>query len=137
MRKYQIISDLSSLVPGYIPIKISELDKIINHSADHILCNVLEYLPKSKDNQIIKQLFDKIKLGGTLVLEIHDIKRICLDFIDNKINIDNFLSFVANKDNLLIVDDILAQVDAQFLKIISQYNKPEYLTALTIERINI
>lgn len=137
MRKYQIINNTESPIAGYIAININQLDKIINNSADYVLSTGLEYISEDKNSKIIRLLLDKLKLGGRLIIEVHDIKKICLDFINSQINNETFLKYIKNKTNIIGIDDILAVIDANFTKIIDQHHKSEYIYSITIERIGI
>jgi predicted SAM-dependent methyltransferase len=137
MRKYEIVNDNKSSAPGYISVHIDELSKIINNSADHMLCTGLEYIAHDNDGKTIKSLFDKLKLGGRLVIEINDLKKICLDFVNNKINNDTFLSYIKNKTNIIGIDDILALLDSNLIKVIDQHHKSEYVYSITTERVGI
>lgn len=138
MRKYQIVKNIQSpIFEGFVPIQEQELDKIINHSADLVFCNILEYASQSDGISILKKLFEKIKLGGNIVIELDDIKKICLDFVDNKISTDTFFTFVSNKHRVLSIDSILSLLDSQFFKITNRHDKENYIYSITIQRINI
>jgi hypothetical protein len=138
MRNYHIVSvsEPSYSVSGYEKILTNNIEQIINHSADNILCSCLEYQEKSVLQTIISQSLSKIKPQGQITISLTNFKKLFEDFLNSKIPSSQVFESLRGKNNIVIIEDILATLDTNTFKLIN-INYIEYDIKISIERINI
>lgn len=90
-------------------ISYSNIDSILDCSADHVSCDVIQKIPSS-DVGFIKKLYEKVKPGGTIMLTILDLAKISKDYINNNITGQQFLSQAANLSTAISLEDIYTTV---------------------------
>ena len=89
-------------------------DKIINHSADYIYCDCLEYLDYSNIDSTISKILSKIKPGCSASICIKDIKTICSEVLTNKMPNNTLLENIKNYNCLLAPEDILTKLTPSY-----------------------
>ena len=138
MRNYHIVSvsEPSCSVPGYQKILTNNIEQIINHSADNILCSCLEYQEQSTLQTIVIQSLSKIKPQGQITISLTNFKKLFEDFLNSKIPSSQVFELLRGKNNIVIIEDILATLDTNTFKLIN-INYVEYDIKISIERINI
>jgi len=138
MRNYHIVSvsEPSYSVSGYEKILTNNIEQIINHSADNILCSCLEYQEKSVLQTIVSQSLSKIKPQGQITISLTNFKKLFEDFLNSKIPSSQVFESLRGKSNIVIIEDILATLDTNTFKLIN-INYVEYDIKISIERINI
>lgn len=138
MRNYHIISisEPASNFPGYQKTLTNNVEQIINHSADNILCSCLEYQDKSNLQTLIVQALSKIKPQGQITIGLTNFKKLFEDFLNSKIPPSQIFESLKGKSNIVIIEDILTALDANAFKLIN-INYNEYSINISIERISI
>jgi hypothetical protein len=138
MRNYHIVSvsEPPVNVSGYQKILTNNIEQIINHSADNILCSCLEYQEQAILQSIITQVLSKIKPQGKVTISLTNFKKLFEDFLNSKTPSSQVFESLRNKSNIVIVEDILATLDTNTFKLIN-INYVEYNINISIERINI
>jgi|694.fasta_scaffold00202_30 hypothetical protein len=138
MRNYHIvsISEPVSNISGYQKILTNNIEQIINHSADNILCSCLEYQEKSSLQTIIKQSLSKIKPQGQITISLTNFKKLFEDFLNSKIPSSQIFDSLRGKNNIVIIEDILTTLDTNVFKLIN-INYAEYNISINIERVSI
>jgi hypothetical protein len=117
-------------------IDLSELDKIINHSADGIYCSCLNYVKVEEIDNIFNTLINKVKPGGTILFSILDMKTYANNFLHNKISGQEFLKINSNVQSILSTEDIYTKIDTNTFKI-KQVLQEGGTIDLAMERIKI
>jgi hypothetical protein len=138
MRNYHIVSvsEPSYIISGYQQTLTNNIEQIINHSADNILCSCLEYQEQSSLQTIISQSLYKIKPQGKITINLTNFKKLFEDFLNSKIPSSQVFEALRGKSNIVIIEDILATLDTNTFKLIN-INYVEYDINISIERINI
>lgn len=138
MRNYHIVSLAEPTVnmPGYQKILSNNIEQIINHSADNILCSCLEYQDKSDLKTIITQILSKIKPQGKITISLTNFKKLFDEFLNSKIESSIVFETLKGKNNIVVVEDILTTLDAKTFDIVN-INYVEYNINISIERVNI
>ena len=138
MRNYHIvsISEPVSNISGYQKILTNNIEQIINHSADNILCSCLEYQEKSSLQTIIKQALSKIKPQGQITISLTNFKKLFEDFLNSKIPSSQIFDSLRGKNNIVIIEDVLTGLDTNVFKLIN-INYAEYNISINIERVSI
>jgi hypothetical protein len=138
MRNYHIvsISEPVSNITGYQKILTNNIEQIINHSADNILCSCLEYQEKSSLQTIVTQALSKIKPQGQITIGLTNFKKLFEDFLNSKIPSSRIFDSLRGKSNIIIIEDILTSLDTNVFKLIN-INYTEYSINISIERVSI
>lgn len=138
MRNYHIISISEPPInlQGYQKVLINNIDQIVNHSADNVICACLEYQAKGNLSNIIAQTLSKLKPKAQLTISFSDFKKLCEDFLNSKVSTTQIFDSLKGKSNMLIVEDILALIDINTFKLVN-INYNEYSIHIVIERIII
>jgi hypothetical protein len=138
MRNYHIVSVSEPLsnISGYQKITANNLDEIVNHSADNLLCSCLEYVDKDHLRNIILDSLTKLKPNGQIVISFTNFKKIFEDFLNSKLPSSQIFDVLRGKNNIIILEDILALIDINTFKLMN-VNYNEYNITITIERIII
>ena len=138
MRNYHIISisEPASNVIGYQKTLTSNIEQIINHSADNILCSCLEYQDKSNLQTIIIQALSKIKPQGQITISLTNFKKLFEDFLNSKIPSSQIFESLRGKSNIITIEDVLTILDTNTFKLIN-ISYTEYSINISIERISI
>jgi hypothetical protein len=138
MRNYHIvsISEPASNIFGYQKTLINNIEQIVNHSADNILCSCLEYQDKSSLQNTINQTLSKIKPQGTITISITNFKKLFEDFLNSKISSSQIFDSLRGKNNIVIIEDVLTLLDTNTFKL-TNINYVEYDISISIERVNI
>jgi len=136
MRNYHIVSvsEPLSSVAGYQKTIYNNIDQIVNHSADNILCSCLEYLDKENLRDIIANSLAKLKPSGQMVVSFTNFKKLFEDFSNSKLPSSQIFDALRGKSNIIIPEDVLSLIDINTFKLMNvNYNK--YNITITIERI--
>jgi hypothetical protein len=138
MRNYHIVSvsEPVSNIAGYQKILTNNIEQIINHSADNILCSCLEYQEKSSLQTIITQALSKIKPQGQITIGLTNFKKLFEDFLNSKIPSSRVFDSLRGKSNIVIIEDVLTALDTNVFKLIN-INYNEYNININIERVSI
>jgi hypothetical protein len=138
MRNYHIvsISEPVSNTSGYQKILTNNIEQIINHSADNILCSCLEYQEKSSLQETITQALSKIKPQGQITITLTNFKKLFEDFLNSKIPSSRVFDSLRGKNNIVIIEDVLTALDINVFKLIN-VNYAEYNISINIERVSI
>jgi len=117
-------------------IHINNLSQIVNHSVDYLFSDNLEYLNEDSISTILKEIMNKIRPKGYLSIKILDIKKICLNFINNQLPSTKYIEFLKDKNSILNLDTISVSVDYdKFIttKIVSS----DYYINIILQRISL
>lgn len=114
-------------------IDIKSIDNIINSSVDNLFCDCLESIEEAKLNSTIQTLTKKIRPNGYLNIKIQDTKKICLDYLQNKIENKEFIELFNNKNSILSLDTISTNIDHSIF-ITSKINSDNYMLSITLFR---
>lgn len=117
-------------------VDVSKLDSIINHSASSIYCACFGYMPKTQLKNTYDILIEKLIPGGTLTIELVDIKNYCRLFYLNKISGDEFFNKIATLKSFISLDDIYVLIDNNTLKILQTISDQDKIL-ITLERTKI
>ena len=137
MRNYHIVSILESAanISGYQKTPVNNIEQIINHSADNILCSCLEYQDKTILQTTINHVLSKIKPQGQITIGLTNFKKLFEDFLNSKIPSSQIFDSLRGKNNIVIIEDILTSLDTNTFKLIN-INYVEYDINISIERIS-
>lgn len=94
-------------------VDIHHVDNIVNDSVDNLFCDSLEALEENTISQVIQILMSKIRPEGYLAIKILDTKKICLEYLENKISNQNLLQLLSNRQCILNLDAISASINTE------------------------
>jgi hypothetical protein len=106
---YQDLPSNTDAFATYIDIR--KIDEVINCSVDNLYCDSLEYLAESDVGPTLNKIQNKIRSDGTITIKILDIKKICLDFLQNHIAASKYLEYLANKKSIANLDLISSNIN--------------------------
>lgn len=138
-RNYHVLSIIETTedIPDYSKIMVDHISKIINHSADKIICTCLEYQDKTKISTTINDMLNKIRPQGQINIVFTNFKQVFHDFLNSKIDASTVFSLLRGKANMLVAEDILTMIDLNLYRIINHTTTDNYTTSIVIERIAI
>lgn len=138
MRNYHIVSTTEPVinVQGYQKILIHNMDQIINHSADNVLCTCLEYQDKNSVQSTVTKALSKLKPKAQLTISFANFKKLFEDFLNSKITTTQIFDTLQGKSGMLIIEDILSIIDINTFKLLN-INYNEYNIHIVIERVII
>lgn len=138
MRNFNIVVQNQPITKNntFTNIEITDIDQIINHSADTIYCSSLENIEISKINDIIQNILNKIKPGGQVIFDIMDVKKYCSEVVSGKLSSHNLLNLLKTHNSCLTPEDIYTKLDVSNLQI-AQVLKNNSRIEIVIQRINI
>jgi len=113
-------------IPNTSQVDISNIDSLVNHSVDSIICNVLEYITDSDFEELVSDLLNKIREEGKVIIKCVNFKKIFIAYINQQISGSEVFDFLKNKKNILSPDKIintLNKYDFMILKIDQQENE--------------
>jgi len=117
-------------------VNINDISGIVNHSTDIIFCDILENINESNLPQFMTELFNKIKPGGYIVFKITDAKKICSEFLQNKISNTEFAQIFKLKENVVMLDLIYTFIDGSVFNVTKLDQEKRHIT-LTIQRVSV
>lgn len=128
---------------NYIPnssnntnIELSELNKIINHSADGIYCSCLNYIKIEEIDTVFHTILNKVKPTGIVIFSIIDMKKHSDNFLHSKVDGQEFLSILNGVQSILSIEDIYTKIDNNIFKI-KQILQEGGTIDIALERIKI
>lgn len=89
---------------NYEYYSISELDKIINGSADEIICDCIDAIPFYDRSKLISILISKVKLNSLVIIISNDIYILSKYIMNGLISIEEANRIIATSTSL--VDDV-------------------------------
>lgn len=119
-----------------INIPFDSLDQIINHSADSVRCECLEYINHDNLNQFIDIIVSKVKPKGFATFSIKNIKYYCAQFMNTEISGIELLQQLNNMKNILSIEDIFTKIDMNTFMVVHVSDTNQNIT-ITIERTSI
>lgn len=119
-----------------INVPFDSLDQIINHSADSIRCECLEYIDANNLDQFIDIVVSKVKPKGFVTFGIKNIKYYCAQFINTEISGIELLQQVNKIKNILSIEDIFTKIDMNTF-VVTHVSDTDQNITITIERISI
>lgn len=125
---------VSNGVPNTESIHIKDISKIINCSVDSIICYVLEFVPAQEFNDSLKNLLEKLRPNGFLLVAFTDFKFLCSKYASNNISDNDFLQNALNKINIVSIDKIISCLSPKYT--ISRVDG-EGVLSVTIHRIEV
>ena len=84
-RMYKITLNDNNVSNESVYVSYQNLNSILDCSADHISCDILQKIPF--DSQVVKTISDKIKPNGIVIFTILDIPKIAKNYIYNFLNL--------------------------------------------------
>lgn len=136
-RNYYLTNNIDNILStSYINLDANNIHTIVNHSADSIFCDCLEYLNQKDLNNYLSIMFDKIKPDGILTISINNIKQKCQQILEGKADPSDLLSSIKLYNSLLVPENIYTQIDAAKFAVI-QINKENNRILITLKRISL
>lgn len=132
-RIYKITLDQNMISNECIYISSDSIESIVDYSADHISCEVLQEIGSS--NEVIQKLYNKIKPNGIIILTVPNVSKIAKDYIDNSISADSFISQMHKIKKIVSLDDIYSSIPPN-VSIQQLVNKDNNIT-ITLVRTGI
>ena len=117
-------------------VNINEISSIVNHSTDIVFCDILENISESNLQNFMTELFNKIKPGGYVVFKILDAKKVCAEFLQNKISNTDFAQIFRFKENVVMLDLIYTFIDSNVFNVTKLDQEKSYIT-LTVQRVSV
>ena len=68
-------------IKGFETVSIQDIENLIHHSVNMILCDDLSLLDQDSVIKVVKVLMDKLALGGQLVLRFIDAKLLAKQYV--------------------------------------------------------
>jgi len=119
-----------------VNIDISNLQAIINYSADTVICSCLEFLDNNILEMVIGDILQKIKPGGQATFIMTNMKQYSLDFINGTISGQDLLKKIKPINSIVTVEDIYTKIDTNTLKV-AQVTKDNKTITVIVERVSV
>jgi predicted SAM-dependent methyltransferase len=125
-------------IDGFSSISIQDLDKIVNHSIDHVYCSTLELYTLSAVEEILSEMLTKLRPNGLITLNITNMKNICREYYNGSMKDSTLLQNITNKVSILSQNSI-KQILKKYsdIKIIKIESSDNLHTNITAQRIKI
>lgn len=105
-RNICIINKQPVLLNNFDNILYFDIDNIVNYSVNNLVCQILETINKETANVLLNKLFDKIRLGGKIVITVSNIDFLAKQFITGVLDGALFLSNIKNIENIITKTDL-------------------------------
>jgi CTP synthase (UTP-ammonia lyase) len=122
--KLQLIRNIENAIDGFHsilytdPAKINDLNNITTHSCEYILGNsVLDDFDISDSDKIVYTLITKLRLGGTLILNGHDINILAKSILNKTIESKTFSDIIKEKRSINTALNVMKMLESNGLKI--------------------
>lgn len=122
--------------PGQNIVSIKDIGGIVNYSTDLVLCDTLESIEPNNLQSFISQLLNKVRPSGYVVFKFLDTKKICAEFLSNKISTENFVNYFNSKNNLVTLDTLYSLLDTKTFAIMKVQQEQDSIS-LTIQRMSV
>lgn len=130
-------SGRKNLLENYNNIDISDIGNIINHSSDLIRFDHLQLFEQKIAAQILSILINKLKLNGTLVISLFNIKNISRLYADLVLSDEQFIEKMQDCKSVWSIEFLKDFIDKNYKDIEItqiQYDNSKHLTYITAER---
>lgn len=114
-------------------IDIRQIDEVINHSVDNLYCDTLENLSETDIPIIISKIQQKIRSSGTIMIKFLDIKKICLDFLQNNLSASKYIEYISQKKSIVNLDLIASNIDHSIF-MTTKIEPKEYFISIVFTR---
>lgn len=126
-----------NILENYHNIDISDIDNIINYSADLIRFDHIQLFDQKTSEYVLSALISKLKLGGSLVVCLYNIQNITKLYVDLILSDEQFLSKIQDCKSIWsseFFNDFISKRYAEVQVVKIQYDHPKHLTYITLER---
>jgi len=117
-------------------VNIKDLSGLVNHSVDLIFCDVLENISSENLNSFAVNLLKKIRPEGYIVFQFLDVKKICSEFLNSRIDNQKFVGYFKNKTNLLSLDIFYTLFDTKEFSV-TKLEQIENKISITLHRTSL
>lgn len=114
-------------------VAMENVAAIVNSSVDTLFCDCFEYLKEEDVPAVLSELCKKIRPQGYLTIKILDVKKICLDYIQNKLSNKQYISLVNNKSCVTTLDSISVGIDHSQFKT-TKISTDNYTISFTLQK---
>ncbi len=132
-RMYKITLNDNNVSNESVYVSYKDLNSILDCSADHVSCDILQKIPF--DNQIVKIILDKIKPNGIVIFTILDIPQIAKNYINNHISGSDFLNQISPLSSAVVLDDVFGALPKNVS--IQQINHENNLIIITLTKLSV
>jgi len=122
-------------IDGFDSVDINNLDSIINYSVNALLIDYLNLIENNSIPRLLENIFQKMAVGGQMVIRFIDAKILAKKFAENLISEDQFAEHITILKSILTVDNIYNVIEPDF--IINNIDQSDIYTTIKILRINI
>lgn len=114
--KVHITENIDKVIENYkmVPIVYGKVDLSIfpNNSLTHIIAtDALDSIPYSSVSELMVEIKNKIRSGGTIVIGGLELCAVCRDITNNKISTDDFNHKILDKKGLYKSKDIVSMLN--------------------------
>ena len=122
-------------INGFENIDINNLNSLINYSVNTILLDNLNLLETDNFQEVIGSIFNKVAVGGQMVIRFIDAKLLAKKYVENLINDKDFIVYISAIKSILTVENICSYLDANF--VVDGIDQSDFNTMIKIMRTNI
>jgi hypothetical protein len=122
-------------INGFENIDINNLNSLINYSVNTILLDNLNLLETDNFQEVIGSIFNKVAVGGQMVIRFIDAKLLAKKYVENLIDDKDFIVYISAIKSILTVENICSYLDANF--VVDGIDQSDFNTMIKIMRTNI
>lgn len=131
-RKVNLVSHESQNIKELENIPINNMDSVFSFSCEILVCKNFSIFEEPSSRQALSVLLDKVRPQGQLILGVSNLKSICSDYLNRKIDNETFLKYIRNVRNHIGMDDIIAILESTKNGILVDIKSDNYVDYLTI-----
>ena len=132
-RMYKITLNDNNVSNESVYVSYQNLNSILDCSADHISCDILQKIPF--DSQVVKTISDKIKPNGIVIFTILDIPKIAKNYINDHMSGSDFLNQISPLSSSVTLEDVCNSLPKNIS--IQKINHENNFIVITLTKLSV
>lgn len=137
-RNIYIVNNQIHSYNNFDTIKYDKIDHIVNFSVDNMICDMLNTIDKSLANSLLDLMFNKIRIGGKLILTLDNLELLCKNYINGIVDPQQFLDIVHKMQSITSlgeIEKIVSKYSNHFKLIQSELSSDRFIIVLQRESL--
>lgn len=118
-------------------VSLDRLDSVANYSLNQIVSSSLNYLDLNSIPRVVGVMFQKIKLGGSCLFQIVNMKDICSLYVKGSVDDTTLFNLLNERVNYISIPALKAIIDADSNFNITSIDTHKFITSISIERVKL
>ena len=111
-------------------ININNLQKIVNHSVDHLYFFIPEYIKSDDLKKYFAEIYNKIRPQGKVIIRFLDFKEVSKKYINNIIDDATLFSLMQNKKSIMSLNLLYSLMDNENFAFVKLDKEEDYYVVI-------